>query len=86
MMATNNEQYLQEVMDLFMARYQPVNDIKEASHFLSTGEIHTEISRLNPGSNVKPEQIYDLMRQAGFRFDIEKDYFSLRFKWMLRQK
>ena len=69
-----------------MDRYQPVDDIKAATHFLSTSEIHTEISGLNPGCPVKPEQIYNLMRDHGYHFDIEKDHFSLSLKWMLRQK
>lgn len=56
-MENNSENYLQEVMDLFMARYQPVDDIKDATHFLSTGEIHTEITGLNPGCKVKSEHI-----------------------------
>lgn len=85
-MEMSNEEYLQEVMDLFMTRYEPVESIADATNFLSTGEIHTEIIRLHPGSKVKAEQIYDLMRQAGFRYDIEDNRFSLSIKWMLRQK
>ena len=28
----------------------------------------------------------DLKQDSGFKFDIEKDHFSLKFKWMLKEK
>lgn len=79
-------EYLNDVMDLFMDRFMPVTSIDDATHFLSTEEIFKQLSDLNPGSLVKPVDIYKLLWEAGYRYDIEKNHFSLKFRWMLKEK
>jgi len=80
---TEPDDYLSEVMDLFMNRYSPCESIDKATHYLSTDEIHKAIRELNPGSKVSKQDIYKLMRDSGYRFMIEDQKFSFSLKWML---
>lgn len=85
-MENKSQEYLEEVMNLFLSRFAPVEMISDSTHFLSTGEIHQEIIKLNPGCLVKAEQVYDLLKGAGFHYEIDDNRFSLSIKWMLRRK
>lgn len=83
--APDNSGYLAEVMEKFQSRFAPCTDIAQATHLLSTDEVHRALKRHNPGSNVSIEQVYDLLINEGYTWQIDDSRFTFDLKWMLKQ-
>jgi hypothetical protein len=79
-----NEALCREIFEVFNRKYQPTNDIKEADHYLTTSQIHTEITAHLSSAGISEKMVYNELKEAGYTFDLLDG--SPRFVWLLRNR
>lgn len=66
--------------------FKPANSAKETTHWFTTEEVYQAIKKLDPGSDINRDQVYQAMINAGYKYQSRPGTQSLDFKWMLRSK
>lgn len=81
-----NQEFLSEIIELFSSWYAPASDISQATDFFSTSEIVEALNQFHPGAKVNPEQVYQLMIDAGYRYAPDPGKMTFQLKWMIIRK
>ncbi len=81
----NSNEFIQEAMSKFMEKFAPAVEYAYTNLY-TTEEITNALKGLNPGANVSPQAIYNIMKEYGFDYMPASNQFSLSMKWMVKQK
>lgn len=73
-------------IDVLMQTFAPAMNEAETTHWFSTDEVYEAVKRIDPGSEVSKDDIFQSMEDAGFRFQCRPGALALDFKWMLKAK
>lgn len=76
-------EFLNQIISQFSNWYQPAADISEATDFFSTSEIVEALNQFHPGAKVNPENVYDMMTNAGYSFVPDPGKMTFQLKWMI---
>lgn len=82
----DNKKDLSVYMDAITARFRPVNNDTDATHWFSTGEVTDAINELDPGCHAKPEDVFQALLDAGFTFRSKPGQMGLNFRWLMVEK
>jgi len=85
-MAETDTTFLAEMMELFQDKFAPCKSIDQATAFLSTDEIHSAMLRVHPACGVQKKDVYDILKQSGYKLSVELNKFSFSLKWMLQER
>lgn len=80
-----DDPFLAEWLEKFRSRFEPTDDIGQATHFYSTDEIHRAITSLNPGCQIPKQILFNVLKAEGYTWQIDDSRFSFDLKWQLRQ-
>ena len=75
-----------EYITILMGYFRPATDEKDATHYLTTAEVCDAIKRLDPGSGIRSEHVYNAMLAAGFQYGCRPGSVGLDFRWLLHDK
>lgn len=74
-----------DMCDEFIHRFSAVDKSTDATHRWSTSEIVDAICK-HTGIMVSSELVFQTLKDAGFGYEIDDTYTSIRFVWLLRAK
>jgi hypothetical protein len=77
---------LDDFIAIIRERYDPVENSSEATHWLSTAEIRTVISDIDPTAVTSLEELTKALSYAGFKVGAQPGLSGMKFRWMLREK
>lgn len=81
-----NEANIDSYITALMSVYSPAINESETTHWFSTEEVFESIKKIDPGTSIKLEDIYDSLLMAGFRFQPRSGSLGCDFRWMFKQK
>ena len=82
----NNEKNVSTYVDVLLQTFAPAMNDAETTHWFSTDEVYEAIKRIDPGSEISKDDIFQGMLDAGFRYQNRPGALALDFKWMLKSK
>lgn len=85
-MDNNQNSINSDILESFQKWYSPAETLDQATDFLSTDEITEAINQFDPSSQVQPENIYQLMTGAGYKYSPDPGKMTFQLKWLLIRK
>lgn len=73
-------------IDVLMCTFAPAMNERDTTHWFSTDEIYEAIKKIDPGTKISKDDIYQSMLDAGFKYQCRPGALALDFKWMLKCK
>lgn len=69
-----------------MESYRPALSASETTHWFSTDEVYTAIKGIDPTADLDKADVYQMMQNAGFRYQNRPGASGCDFRWMLQAK
>ena len=66
--------------------YEPANELKSVTHWLSTDEVVEAIRDIDPCAKVSKEQVFHALRDAGYEYGVKPGTQGLLFRWKMHAK
>lgn len=66
--------------------FDPVEDPKDATHWLSTDEVADAIRDIDPTANIEKAMLVKALEKAGYKIECKRGTQGLQFRWMLRAR
>lgn len=86
LMSQNNETKMDSYITALMAVYSPATNESDATHWFSTEDVYEAIKKIDPGTSVSLEDVYNSLLMGGFRFQPRPGTLGCEFRWMFKQK
>ncbi|MBS4867128.1 MULTISPECIES: 5-formyltetrahydrofolate cyclo-ligase [Phocaeicola] len=85
-MSQNNETKMDSYIIALMTVYSPATNESDATHWFSTEDVYEAIKKIDPGTSVSLEDVYNSLLMGGFRFQPRPGTLGCEFRWMFKQK
>lgn len=72
-----------EIITLLKSKYPPVQTEEESEMLLTTEEIIIAILNLDPHVNFENEDIFETLKNEGYKYEAVNDNEKLVFKWLV---
>lgn len=69
-----------------MSVYAPALSESEATHWFTTQEVFEAVQKIDPGTELTVNDVYDALRDVGFRYQPRTGTIGCDFRWMLKRK
>lgn len=74
-----------EMGDNIAAQFAPVETPEEATHKWTTGELSDAVCK-HTGTRIPADDLFDLLKDMGFRYLLDDSYISARYVWLLKKR
>ncbi len=74
---------LPEIISLLKSKYPPVQSEEEAELLLTTEDLIFAISGLDPHFNYEKEDVFETLKNEGYRYEAVNENEKLVFKWLV---
>lgn len=85
-MYTNNSDKENDYIVSLMSVYAPALSECEATHWFTTHEVFEAIRNIDPATSVTESDVYQILHDAGFRYQPRPGSVGCEFRWMMKQK
>jgi hypothetical protein len=85
-MSQNNETKMDTFITALINVYSPATNESDATHWFSTEDVYEAIKKIDPGTSVSLEDVYNSLLMGGFRFQPRPGTLGCEFRWMFKQK
>ena len=75
-----------ELLDAFLSRYTPTDDISQSTKQYTTKEIILALKEFNSDMVIKETDVVGYLKKRGFNYQVLPDNFALKFHWLFVER